>query len=621
MTTEFRYPPVLATDADDAPSEWEVVATGSSTARALRDHMGDAAQVRARSALNTSVRRIDVSAARAEPAQSPLTTPVPYVGSEFVHPDVLYFAEGWNGYRYWMAITPFQNGDSQYENPSIYASHDGQSWVTPAGLTNPVIPYPGSPNFNADPCLVDGLDGRLYMFYKVAGNASTVQTRVTWSSDGVTWSTPVTAISEAVGSGTTFSPSVMFDGRQWVMYHMSNPSAPTIKRRTASSPFGPWSAASAITITSPPPGREYWHQTAISYGGRVLMLIQDGSTGNSGGNGDLYFAWSDDGTTFTRGASPVLAHDFTVRAGGDWHATIYRSAFAVLDDGHETRIPIWYTAKSVGGVWQLGYTEARLRRDRIAEVLAALNVSELESLRASQQLGSGVVFDNFRRPDSSTGLGVSRSGHPWVASSSTWGISGGRAYVPASANNIATIAVAADVRVGMQISTYAAGLFLIWRYQDASNFFRVGTFGTLGADATYYVQRIQTTATTLATGIWTARSGDWVEVETSGSAISIYINGQLAWSGTDSYLSATTNVGMQTASTVGRIGAFFAQATTPPAVTTFSPSVVSSSGAPPTASADYRGVIWITRSGAGVKDTVQVCAKDAGDAYAWRTIY
>jgi len=34
-----------------------------------------------------------------------------------------------------------------------------------------------------------------------------------------------------------------------------------------------------------------------------------------------------------------------------------------------------------------------------------------------------------------------------------------------------------------------------------------------------------------------------------------------------------------------------------------------------------RGTFWVTQGGAGVKDSVEVCAKDAGDAYAWRTLY
>lgn len=34
-----------------------------------------------------------------------------------------------------------------------------------------------------------------------------------------------------------------------------------------------------------------------------------------------------------------------------------------------------------------------------------------------------------------------------------------------------------------------------------------------------------------------------------------------------------------------------------------------------------RGKLFHTRGGAGVKDNVEVCAKDAADAYAWRTLY
>lgn len=41
----------------------------------------------------------------------------------------------------------------------------------------------------------------------------------------------------------------------------------------------------------------------------------------------------------------------------------------------------------------------------------------------------------------------------------------------------------------------------------------------------------------------------------------------------------------------------------------------------PTCAVDRRGTYWHTFGGAGVKDNVEVCAKDAGDAYAWRTLY
>ena len=72
-----------------------------------------------------------------------------------VHPAVLNLGNVWNGYQYWLAITPYPKGNDDYENPSIYASNDGISWVVPAGLTNPIEPFPGGiNNYNADPFFI-----------------------------------------------------------------------------------------------------------------------------------------------------------------------------------------------------------------------------------------------------------------------------------------------------------------------------------------------------------------------------------------------------------------------------------------------------------------------------------
>jgi hypothetical protein len=49
--------------------------------------------------------------------------------------------------------------------------------------------------------------------------------------------------------------------------------------------------------------------------------------------------------------------------------------------------------------------------------------------------------------------------------------------------------------------------------------------------------------------------------------------------------------------------------------------VVATSGPQPGCDATHRGWFWFAAGGAGVKDTVQVCAKDASNTYAWRTVY
>ncbi|MEK7510304.1 MAG: dockerin type I repeat-containing protein [Patescibacteria group bacterium] len=41
----------------------------------------------------------------------------------------------------------------------------------------------------------------------------------------------------------------------------------------------------------------------------------------------------------------------------------------------------------------------------------------------------------------------------------------------------------------------------------------------------------------------------------------------------------------------------------------------------PLCTSAIRGTVWFTQGGAGVKDTLEVCAKNAGGVYAWRTLW
>ena len=75
-------------------------------------------------------------------APAPLVTPT-YDGSgQVVHPDVVHVPGGWNGYEYWMGMTPYPNSNDDFENPSVLASNDNVTWVVPPGVTNPLAPEP-----------------------------------------------------------------------------------------------------------------------------------------------------------------------------------------------------------------------------------------------------------------------------------------------------------------------------------------------------------------------------------------------------------------------------------------------------------------------------------------------
>jgi len=54
---------------------------------------------------------------------------------------------------------------------------------------------------------------------------------------------------------------------------------------------------------------------------------------------------------------------------------------------------------------------------------------------------------------------------------------------------------------------------------------------------------------------------------------------------------------------------------------TSAPGDSASGAAQPTCATQVQGRIWFASGGAGVKDSVSVCAKDDGDTYSWRIIY
>ena len=118
----------------------------------------------------------------------------PYGDPQFVHPSVIRVLGKFNGYEYWMAITPYVDSNNATENPCIYASHNGKDWVVPTGITNPLF-GPPEVGFYADVNLVydSGLYGdgiqKLYLYWS---NPHKAEKYVSHTLDGVTWTEPET---------------------------------------------------------------------------------------------------------------------------------------------------------------------------------------------------------------------------------------------------------------------------------------------------------------------------------------------------------------------------------------------------------------------------------------------
>lgn len=278
-------------------------------------------------------------------AASYLTTPT-YDGSgEAVHPSIVYNASGWNGYKYWMSYTPYPNSDGSLENPSIVCSNDGNTWIVPAGLTNP-IDLPAVDTTNSDSDLCYSIDGTiLYCIWREAKPATWDRIYLSSSIDGFTWAAPTLIMDLAFAAA--MSPSLIWGGTQWVVYSIKSvANVQTIERRTCATIDGTWSAPSAVTVTNRG-YNQYWHLDIIMVGAEYKMLLMDGAYNDLFGG--LNILNSADGLTFTSDVYSYLSPSTT----GAWDSTkIYRGTF--LWDG--TQYLIWYSAYKQNGsqAWHVG---------------------------------------------------------------------------------------------------------------------------------------------------------------------------------------------------------------------------------------------------------------------------
>jgi len=296
---------------------------------------------------------------RASHLYNPITyqTIPTYVGvSELAHPDVRYFEGGWNGYTYWMAMTPFR-GDDDEENPSIVACNDGESWEVPGGLTNPIDPDPkdagGNPNqpHNCDTDLFYNLSSdELWCYWIECGDGTTNLMRKK-SSDGSTW-----GAQEIVLTGADYfivSPAFEKVGDVYMMWYV-NPGA-----------LGSISQTNVIELRTSADGDTWsepttcvwdcgnwlaWHLDVIYIPEleEYAMLIAAHLKGSYGDN-ELMFSTSSDGVNFKTYKNKLVRNSI-----GEWDSGLLHRGTMLYLNG---LLKIWYSGMSGANVWHCGYVE------------------------------------------------------------------------------------------------------------------------------------------------------------------------------------------------------------------------------------------------------------------------
>jgi hypothetical protein len=266
------------------------------------------------------------------------------------HPSVVFAADGWNGYRYWMAFTPFP--DDGRENPSIVASQDGVAWREPDGLRNPVVPLEEVRRagylYDSDPELVLAPDGSMLLYYRPFlgdGNEAIYCKR---SRDGIDWSDGRRVLSNPrirYPAGLV-SPAVeAHPGGGLLMWTVNglHLRRRVIERRTSQDGFY-WSPPERCVT---PRQVDPWHIDVAAVAERYHMLVTDGTR---------LFHWeSEDGRAWTGGRGKAVGRSGTA-SDARGH---YRSTLVPLGSA-PPRWDVWVTAESGTGrnvfsdAWRIG---------------------------------------------------------------------------------------------------------------------------------------------------------------------------------------------------------------------------------------------------------------------------
>ena len=282
-----------------------------------------------------------------------------YDGSgQVTEPSVVTLDSPWHGFKYWMAFSPYPNGDESKENPSIAASNDGITWEVPRGLTNP-LEIPTSGYFADASLFYDSQSDQLWVYYiQVSGARDSLKVLRRVSSDGVHWLNK----SELFQLPTyeALSPTVAKVDSTYTMWTVNSggsgcsAATSTIESRTSSDGIK-WSGSYStnialqgyvmwhLTVTYVAPKQEYW---------AAIAAYPDGLDCS---DTFLFFANSQDGVVWTTYSKPVLT------PGSSWdNEEIYKST--VLFDGNTSRLRVWYSAVSSVGAWHVGLTEGDFDR-------------------------------------------------------------------------------------------------------------------------------------------------------------------------------------------------------------------------------------------------------------------
>ena len=264
-----------------------------------------------------------------------------------MHPDIVYIDKGFNGYKYWMAYTPYPNMNDDFENPCIGASNDGINWDTPKSIRNPIVLPPDDMeeggHFSDTDIVYDNGNLYVYFVYNKMGVLGPSRFYRVASKDGINWSKAELVYKcTAPNPISGYSPGVIKGKAGYKMWYTSEGNTLSM---ISSKDGKEWSDYKKCNINID--GWTVWHvnviETDLGYEG--LMCATDKKIKNRA----LFYIKSSDGINWESSSEPII---YPTKSGWD-SSEIYRSTFLKQNGVYR----VWYSAKDPERRWHIGYSE------------------------------------------------------------------------------------------------------------------------------------------------------------------------------------------------------------------------------------------------------------------------
>ncbi len=238
-------------------------------------------------------------------ADKPLNLQNAYGNIYNYHPSVCYFENGFNGYKYWCAYTPYEGNNDYWENPHIQVSNDLKNWTVPKGFSNPLEPVPSNYEhgrvYNSDTELVYNTDTKTlecwWRFYDYPNNRTVLKRKTT--KDGVHWSNSEEMLSGELYKYDFLSPAIIYENGTYKMWAINQNTGHSLDYRESKNGKD-WGKLRQIKITYKDKELANWHLDVIHTAkGYEALISAYYPKENDRTHMDLYYSYSQDNINYT----------------------------------------------------------------------------------------------------------------------------------------------------------------------------------------------------------------------------------------------------------------------------------------------------------------------------------